>query len=314
MPDPPAGGAPAGHAGALIRAARLSRGWSVSHLAMLHKLTERRLEALEEGRFTDVGDATFVRALVRSLCRHLGVDPQPVLDALPPSLHSTTPPMPLPVRAEVRPTDATRIPAGKGDVIGAGSWVPRPVLIGVGAILACALLLALLPYLESLSPVARAPEAAASGGVVEAAAPAASGSLPENTPAAAGTPAAAESQANAASGAAAAAAVQPGASAPAGGGVAASPSPGPTGRAAPDAPAPPLIIQATQATWIGVRDAQGQTLLSRIVAAGETVALEGARPLSVRVGNVAGTQIQWKGVAVDLQGLQRNNVATFDLQ
>ena len=164
MPDPPAGGAPAGHAGALIRAARLSRGWSVSHLAMLHKLTERRLEALEEGRFSDVGDATFVRALVRSLCRHLGVDPQPVLDALPPSLHSTTPPMPLPVRAEVRPTDATRIPAGKGDVIGAGSWVPRPVLIGVGAILACALLLALLPYLESLSPVARAPEAAASGG------------------------------------------------------------------------------------------------------------------------------------------------------
>ena len=53
--------------------------------------------------------------------------------------------------------------------------------------------------------------------------------------------------------------------------------------------------------------------MSRILSAGETVGLDGARPLSVKIGNVAGTEVSWKGAPVDLQALQRSNVATFDL-
>ncbi|MEY3285705.1 MAG: hypothetical protein RL500_435, partial [Pseudomonadota bacterium] len=73
----------ASHPGATIRAAREARGQSLLHLSILLKISERRLQAFEEGRWADVGDRTFVRALAQSLCKHLGLDAQPVLQALP---------------------------------------------------------------------------------------------------------------------------------------------------------------------------------------------------------------------------------------
>lgn len=287
----PSGAEPAAHAGALIRAARQARGWSLSHVAMLLKLSERRLQALEDGRYAEVGDATFVRALVRSLCRHLGVEPQPVLEALPASMMDTTPPLTAPVRPEGRAEAAWRPSTGRGDVIGAGPRVPRAVRVGVAVLLAAALVLALLPYLEALSTgdrkavvveVAPAPDAASSP------------AFPPG-PATEPTPPGSE-----AAGAASAPAPAP-ATAPA-------PAPAPA-----SAPASALTIRASQATWVGVRDAQGQVLMSRILSAGETVGVDGARPLSVKIGNVAGTEVSWKGAPVDLQALQRSNVATFDL-
>ena len=76
------------HPGELIRSAREARGWTLSHLSMLLKLPERRLQAFEEGRWDDVGDRTFVRALAQSLARHLAIDPTPLLQALPASSES----------------------------------------------------------------------------------------------------------------------------------------------------------------------------------------------------------------------------------
>jgi cytoskeleton protein RodZ len=88
---------------------------------------------------------------------------------------------------------------------------------------------------------------------------------------------------------------------------------------APDATQPAaesvgLRIRAVQSSWVQVHDARGQPLLSRLVTAGEVIDLDGRRPLKVRVGNVSGTEVQWRGRRLDLDTVQRNNVAQLDLE
>lgn len=70
-------------AGALLRAAREQRGIAVPVLAASLKLPVHKIEALEADRYADLTDATFVRALALSVCRHLRVDSEPVLALLP---------------------------------------------------------------------------------------------------------------------------------------------------------------------------------------------------------------------------------------
>jgi cytoskeleton protein RodZ len=80
-----------------------------------------------------------------------------------------------------------------------------------------------------------------------------------------------------------------------------------------DATAAPLQVKATQDTWVQVTDAKGAVVLSRLLRAGESVGLEGARPLRLRVGNAAGTQATWQGRRVALDEIQKNNVADVEL-
>jgi cytoskeleton protein RodZ len=54
-------------------------------------------------------------------------------------------------------------------------------------------------------------------------------------------------------------------------------------------------------------------LLSRLLRPGERVDVDGQRPLRVRVGNVAGTEVVWLGRPVPLQDIQRSNVADLQL-
>ncbi len=74
-----------------------------------------------------------------------------------------------------------------------------------------------------------------------------------------------------------------------------------------------LQLRALQDTWVQVSDARGQVLVSRLLRTGERVGLEGSRPLRLRVGNVAGTEVIWLGRRVALDEQQRNNVADVEL-
>ena len=277
----------AGHPGATIRAAREARGQSLLHLSILLKISERRLQAFEEGRWADVGDRTFVRALAQSLCKHLGLDAQPVLQALPTA------------GADVRS------PADRGRLAQAGvasmrhpvamprdARLPRtftPVRMAVGVILVGALALAMAPadwwstpaksvVVVSDPPVA--PPVAAEPAPVPSDAPSAPPGAPASEP-----------------------------SSPA---LAAAASPAPPAVVA-DTTSLPLQLKATQDTWVQVTDAKGGALLSRLLRAGETVGLEGARPLRLRVGNAAGTEATWQGRRIALDEIQRNNVADVEL-
>ncbi|NBQ90583.1 MAG: helix-turn-helix domain-containing protein [Betaproteobacteria bacterium] len=303
-----AGGASAAaeaHPGAVVRAARQARGQTLQHLSILLKISERRLQAFEDERWDDVGDRTFVRALAQSLCRHLGLDPQPVLQSLP-----------VPVAEWHRPADQGRLsaaamastpsirrPVRMRDGTGISAWF-TPVRAGVGVILAGALVLALMP------PDAWPPsfDAAPNAGVAEpAAAPALMASEPVAAPVE--PTVVAPEGAGPAPAAAAPAAVTVGAASLAG----ATPAPAPAPAPGAEASASPLQVIARQDTWVQVTDAKGSVILSRLLRSGERLGLEGARPLRLRVGNAAGTEATWLGRRVALDELQRNNVADVEL-
>jgi cytoskeleton protein RodZ len=111
-------------------------------------------------------------------------------------------------------------------------------------------------------------------------------------------------------------ALPPVASAPA-----ATPLPAPASAAAIAAPTAsatagqgPLQVRARQASWVEVVDARSQVLVSRTLAAGEAVEFDGALPLRVKIGNVGGTELTFRGRPVDLNAVARDNVARLELK
>ena len=87
-----------------------------------------------------------------------------------------------------------------------------------------------------------------------------------------------------------------------------------------DAPSPAaaaasgvLQFRTTAQSWIEVTDARGQSLISRVLQPGENVGLDGVPPLKVRIGNVSGTQVTFKGQPVEL-AKSRDNLARLELK
>ena len=73
-----------------------------------------------------------------------------------------------------------------------------------------------------------------------------------------------------------------------------------------------LRLEITEASWIEVKDNNGNTLISRVLEQ-ETVDLSGPAPFNVRIGNVAGTVMHFNNNPVDLGAYQQNNVARLTL-
>lgn len=73
-----------------------------------------------------------------------------------------------------------------------------------------------------------------------------------------------------------------------------------------------LTVVITEASWVEVKDQDGNTLISRVLER-ETVDLTGPVPFTVRIGNVAGTSLRFNNEAVDLDAYRQNNVARLTL-
>jgi cytoskeleton protein RodZ len=280
-------------AGAMLKSAREKRGLHIAALAASIKVPQRKLEALESDRYEELLDLTFTRALAQTICRTLKIDAQPVLERLPqmpgasPKLQHVSNGLNAPFRER---------PGRDGPAD--WSWVGRPVGWGTLLVLIAAAVLAFAPTrffdrLRGLAPVAPSASAAASSPVslLPPAAPAPS--VVEVLPAAPlagavtatslGAPAAVETPAASA----------PVATVPAGAGL--------------------LGVKATAESWVEVQDARGQTLLSRKVAAGESLGLNGDVPLRVTIGNASSTQLTFRGQLVDLKANTEGNVARLQL-
>ena len=285
----PLGQADGGGAGAMLRAARQKQGLHIAALAASIKVAPAKLEALEAGRYDELPDATFARALALSVCRALKIDPQPVLALLP-----STSPAALD-RVDAGLNTPFRERPGRIDPV---EWTPwrQPALWLVGVLLVVAAAFVLMPGPWLPEPPAVVGDARdASPAEALPAAPAASGTaVPQAAPSLA---------ASAAEASAATMAVPPAASEP---GAVPMPAPAPVSTAL-------TRLRAVQASWVQVADANGQILLSRLMAAGEAVDIDGARPLRVRIGNAAGTEVQHRGQLVDLAPRTLNNVATIEL-
>lgn len=320
-------------AGEILRRAREAQNMTLEGLAATIKVTPAKLDALEQGQFDRLPDANFTRALAMTVCRALKVDPSEVLAALPAAkptaLAEGKPPLNQPFK-DVRGgsplfdhhwdwsnllsfkwlapmllllgalgiyvlPDSVDVPAWFHQVL---QMAPRPAEVAKAEQAASATQLeppvaASVPDL-AVVPAVSAESAASVPGVALPVSPAASGGVSslvlDRTDAAAVVPAPVAGQDPRLVQAASVAAP---ASASSGGS---------------------LVLSVRDPSWIEVRDAKGGKLLSRNVLAGETVALDGPAPLSLRIGNAPGVQLSYKGQPVDLTAATRNNVARLELK
>jgi cytoskeleton protein RodZ len=283
--------APDAGAGALLRAARQKQGLHIAALAASIKVAPAKLEALEAGRYEDLPDATFARALAQSVCRALKIDAQPVLALLPSGAAAALDKVDAGLNAPFRERPSRTTPA---------DWLmPRqPALWLALLLLGAAAAFALLPgnWTGGWLPTSDPPAAPAAGTRVE---PLPSPSMPvaisPDMPAGpASAPLDAPLSAMPPVPAVASSAV-PAAAAPAGA-----------------ADAGPRLT-ARSATWVQATDGSGQVLLSRTVQAGEVVELTGPRPFRLRIGNVNGTELVDRGQTIDLESRTRDNVLNLEL-
>lgn len=304
MEPTPEGRAPersATTAGAWLRNARQQRGLHIAALAVMLKVPQAKLEALEADRFDELPDATFARALATAMCRALKVDPAPVLALLP-----RTRDREFDMRPGLNQPFRDR---GTGPIDGGVlALVARPVVWGP-------LLLLIAAAAVYWVPAGWLPERS------DSAATAASGAVAASAPPVefvAAPPAASAPEIVATAPAASApvptpvlTAPEPVASAPL---QARDAAPPPAVAKAASAPAgAALRVTATAESWVEVADARGQILLSRVLHEGEQQEFAGAAPYKIRIGNVHGTRVEWRGAAISLAERAKDNVARLEL-
>jgi len=294
----------------LLRAAREKQGLHIAALAAAIKVAQRKLEALEGDRYNELPDATFTRALAQTVCRTLKVDARPVLELLPPA------PTVALMSANGRLNTPFRERPGREEP-GSAAGVMRPMVWAAAALVLSALAVWLAPAdwwsllrggpaqatLPASSPASAAASAPAAAPSSEVLPQPASGTLAATVPAA--------SQAMVET-VFAAQNPEPAASEPA----AASASPALLATGTPPTSAVPsglVQLRTSEASWVEVRDARGQLLLSRTVQPGESVGLDGSLPMRLVIGNAAVTQLGFRGKPVDLAPSTRDNVARVEL-
>lgn len=285
----------------LLKQSREAAGLHIAALAAALKVPVRKLEALEAGRYDELPDLTFARALASSACRHLRIDPAPVLEQIPaaqtPQLGDSSLTLNAPFKGE----------AGVGTAH-PSAWLSRPAVLGALALVLGALVIVLLPERavdtaaapEATAPVsAVAPEAspsepvpAAVAPVVEVPAPADTGAAPqaqpgEAAPMVAATAPAATSQTLAAAVAGTAPANESGAL---------------------------LRIKATQESWVQVVNGSGAVVIQRMLKPGDEVDFSTAPPYAVVLGRADAAEVLVRGRPFDVTPFARNSVARFEVK
>jgi len=279
FPNPAPGAPPT--AGAMLRAAREAMGMSLDTVAQQLKLAPRQVVALEENDFARLPGRTFVRGFLRNYARLVRVDPDKVLAALAggdaasldsPALQPTAPTI-----GELPTTDHGR-----------PGWTRWAIPLTLVAVIAAA---AIYEFSRGGGDSQRTP--AVSPGVSEpergaAPRPAGGGETPLPNPV--GTPAPATGSSDAAG-------------APP---AAATPS-----AAAPASAEATLVLTFRDASWTEVKDGRGQTLVSQMIAGGQTRSITGAPPLDVVIGNATEVRATLRGQPLDLAPLTQKGVARF---
>lgn len=293
-------------AGQWLREARTRQGVHLAVLSAALKVPVRSLEHLEADRHDELPGATFVRALAQSVCRHLRLDPAPVLALLPERERATTS---VPPSLHTRiPVSSPRVSSGLNRQQLAYAALAGMMLIVIGGLLwwpespdspttAPGHVALPLPDGTTLSPDSSAlPGQSISAGPVMPVAPA-----------------------TAAQDANAGVQVQPSVAMPSpsaqGSLVAPSGTPVPATPSAQAALAvPTLRLQASGECWVEVRDAANQVVLSVLMQAGQRQDVVQPGPLKVVLGNAAAMQVQVRGQGLDLAPHTKVTVARFEVQ
>lgn len=323
--QPEQSGGPSHQPLSALREIREAAGLHIAALAAALKVPVRKLEALEAGRFDELPDLTFARALASSACRHLKADPKPVLDQIPMRRTSSFGAPPSAIGAPFKPSVPSAVTASSSRVI-------RPSMIVAGALVLGAVALLLLPELQRLTgmqvpgapgveqPIAVVPAepafppaTAPGAGLVEA-----PGNLPE--------PAAEPLQSSETE-----EGVPPSAAQPSNNGVAqavgapAAATAGPVAGSAL-AVAPPsaavqgsgsgsiLTIEATGESWVEVTNGAGAVVTQRLLRPGDVIEFSSTPPYKVVLGRAESARVQVRGQPFDVLPYARNSVARFEVR
>lgn len=332
-PDPEQASAAPRTPGQQLRAAREARGLHLAMLSVTLKVPVRQLEALENDQYDAFRGPAFVRAVAQSMCRHLGLDPAPVLAGLP----STAASLQVHPAALASPS---RQPSGRR--LGGRSWSVSPQVLGLGALMlagSAALLWWPAPtptsrdVVDAVAPpaldasasdlpvsvnVPSVPQASAEAMASNASAP-----LPVGAPTTATTTATATATTVAPASATvpAPSALPPSPQRPASAPSSSSATMSGNANAAPAASAASanarpadMLIAASGETWLEVRDARGQIIINRLLKAGETQGIELPPPYSVVVGRAHLVKVTRAGKDFDLAPHTKASTARFEVQ
>ena len=284
-PVPEPAESPMPTAGSLLRQARQERGLHIAALATMIRVSVAKLEMLEADQLEALPDVAFARALAQTMCRALKIDATPVLALLPvprsQQLEGIGPGLNAPFSA----TGA----AGNGSGL---QWLRRPVFwLTLGLVAATAAVYFVPNSVRLPWQWADRAETSTDGKSESPFATSVTAIDPQNVASAAAT--ALVPQSAAASSAASAAIASPVSSAQS---------------------SQILQVRTASESWVEVSDAQGRTLIARLVLPGEAIALDGNLPVHVRIGNASATQLSFRGQSIDLVKTARDNVARLDLQ
>ena len=74
-----------------------------------------------------------------------------------------------------------------------------------------------------------------------------------------------------------------------------------------------VVVTSNEDSWVEVLDVRGEVVVSKVVQPGESLKINAALPLRLKVGNAKATQILFNGRAIDLSGSTRDNIARVEL-
>jgi len=84
--------------------------------------------------------------------------------------------------------------------------------------------------------------------------------------------------------------------------------------ASPASAEPLLVLTFKGASWVQVKDRNGNVVFAETGQAGSTQAVRGAAPLDIVIGNAAQVAATFRGQAVDLAPFSRGNVARLSIK
>ena len=279
-------------AGADLRAARERVGWSLSEMADGLRIRYQYLEALEDGRISELPGNAYALGFIRTYATALGLDPNEIARRFRAEAAEVdqktelTFPVPVPDRG---------VPAGAvvllGVVLAAGVYVGWYRLSGEGRLPAETS----APIPAQLAPLA------------EQAVPASVPPIPPTTALASNQPSKPAADSVQQQAAAEADQTQPSMAAmappvPAISPTQAAAAPAPAAMAMPPADQTRIVLRANADAWIQVRDRSGTILLNRVLHAGDTWEVPPKPNLLMTTGNAGGTDLLVDGVVAPSLG------------
>lgn len=278
---------------ALLQQSREAAGLHIAALAAALKVPVKKLEALEAGRYEELPDLTFARALASSACRHLKIDPTPVLEQIPQSATPALGDVPSAISAPFKSPQETQTSP-------LSDWMRRPAVLLSLALVAAAVGLMLVPDWDATVATLRqaapdltspAPSAASVATEPVGAAPT---TVPESGTA---VPAVREEPA-----------AEPAATLQASADL----TPPDAGAAATAASL--LQIKATGESWVEVVDGKGSSQVQRMLRAGDVLDFSAAPPYSIVIGRSDAVEVTVRGQPFDIAPFARNSVARFQVK